>query len=142
MSASGWVNIRDSLPDDNGKTTKSQYRDVLVSSQYLACEDNQTFLSSFPDNGCKLIVTSPPYYFGKDYETRMSVDDYVESQRRVIRECIRVLHPNRSISWQVGNYADSGKNVSIDSIKSTRRSSDSTTSNSVNKKYTCQMSNW
>ena len=136
----GLGNIRDSLPDDNGKTNESQYRDFLISSQNLACEDNLTFLDSFPDDSFKLIVTLPPCNLGKDYETRMSVDDYVESQRRVIRECIRVLNPNKSICWQVGYYADSSEIESMDSIKSTLRSSYSTTLNSVKK--TCQMSNW
>lgn len=82
----------------------------------LSCEDNLTFLESIKDDSIKLIVTSPPYNLGKDYEKRMSVEEYVESQGKVIRECIRVLHPKGSICWQVGNYVDAGEIVPIDTI--------------------------
>lgn len=51
-----------------------------------------------------LIVTSPPYNIGKQYEKRSSLDEYLGRQRTVIAHCSRLLAPNGSICWQVGNH--------------------------------------
>jgi adenine-specific DNA-methyltransferase len=61
-------------------------------------------LQSIPDQEAQLIVTSPPYNIGKRYETKRSLDAYLEDQARVIEECVRVLRPGGSICWQVGNH--------------------------------------
>jgi adenine-specific DNA-methyltransferase len=63
-------------------------------------------LAGIPDESIQLVVTSPPYNLGKSYEKRSPLDLYVESQRRVIAECVRVLKPEGSICWQVGNFVD------------------------------------
>ena len=82
----------------------------------LACEDNMTFMSKLSDGQMKLVVTSPPYNLGKDYETKISLDDYLHSQERVIAECVRLTHPQGSICWQVGNYVDNGQIVPLDAV--------------------------
>ena len=41
----------------------------------LACEDNLKFMKRLPDDEVKLVVTSPPYNLGKEYETKTSLDD-------------------------------------------------------------------
>lgn len=69
----------------------------------LTCEDNLAFMDRLPDGRMKLVVTSPPYNLGKDYESKISLDDYLAAQERVISECVRVLHPQGSLCWQVGN---------------------------------------
>lgn len=66
--------------------------------------DNLAFMLNLPDQSMKLIVTSPPYNIGKSYERRDSLDNYLTSQREVIDECVRLLHPEGSICWQVGNH--------------------------------------
>lgn len=82
----------------------------------VECQDNLEFLRALPDESVKLIVTSPPYNLGKDYERRTPVSSYLEAQRRVIAECVRVLHPRGSICWQVGNYVESGEIIPLDVI--------------------------
>ncbi len=82
----------------------------------LACEDNLVFMEKLRDAQMKLVVTSPPYNLGKDYEARTSLDEYLEAQERVISECVRVLHPQGSICWQVGNYVDNGEIVPLDAV--------------------------
>jgi DNA modification methylase len=66
------------------------------------------FLEEVPNNTLQLVVTSPPYNIGKEYEKRLDLNRYVEQQARVIAECARVLAPTGSICWQVGNYVDKG----------------------------------
>ncbi len=74
------------------------------------------FLSKIPNDSFQLIVTSPPYNIGKEYERRMKLDTYLQQQAEVIRECVRSLRPQGSICWQVGNYVDGGSIVPLDAV--------------------------
>ena len=80
----------------------------------MVCQQNLNFMNTFPANSIKLIVTSPPYNIGKRYETPQSLETYIEEQRRVVAECIRLLHPSGSICWQVGNYINNGEVFPLD----------------------------
>jgi adenine-specific DNA-methyltransferase len=73
-------------------------------------------LSTIPSETIKLIVTSPPYNLGKEYEKKTNLEYYVEQQREVINECYRVLREDGSICWQVGNFVNNGEIVPIDSL--------------------------
>lgn len=63
-----------------------------------------------------LIVTSPPYNIGKSYENRSPLDQYVKDQAQVVSECVRRLHPNGSICWQVGNHVQKGEIFPLDIV--------------------------
>ena len=87
-----------------------------IGQPLMACEDNLAFMRRLQDDHLqvKLIVTSPPYNLGKDYETKASLDKYLENQTEVINQCVRLLHPEGSICWQVGNYIDNGEVIPLD----------------------------
>ncbi len=53
-----------------------------------------------------LIVSSPPYNIGKEYETRQALDKYLEWQESIIDELVPRLKPGGSFCWQVGTYVD------------------------------------
>jgi adenine-specific DNA-methyltransferase len=72
------------------------------------------FLSTIPDESIKLIVTSPPYNIGKEYEKKLDLKIYIEQQGEVIKECVRVLKIDGSICWQVGNFVNNGEIIPID----------------------------
>lgn len=74
------------------------------------------FLKHVPDESLQLVVTSPPYNLGKEYERRLRLDSYVEQQRAVISACVRALAKNGSICWQVGNYVDKGFIIPLDTV--------------------------
>lgn len=82
----------------------------------LACEDNLRFMAGYPDESMQLIVTSPPYNLGKVYEGKTSLEMYLDSQARVIEECVRLLSPGGSLCWQVGNFVDDGEVVPLDAV--------------------------
>jgi adenine-specific DNA-methyltransferase len=82
----------------------------------ISSEDCLSFLKRIPNETFQLIVTSPPYNLGKEYEKRLKLHVYLEQQKAVIRECIRVLKPAGSICWQVGNYVEKSAIVPLDSI--------------------------
>lgn len=71
-------------------------------------------MRSLPDASVKLIVTSPPYNIGKAYERRSPLEQYLEQQSAVIAECVRLLEPDGSICWQVGNHVAAGEIVPLD----------------------------
>ncbi len=78
--------------------------------------DCRDLLAAIPDRFVKLVVTSPPYNLGKSYEPRLALVEYLEQQRRIIAECVRVLDETGSICWQVGNYVDDGQIVPLDVV--------------------------
>lgn len=73
-------------------------------------------LREIPSEAMQLIVTSPPYNIGKEYETRLKLETYLEQQAKVIRECVRTLSRRGSICWQVGNYVDRGAIIPLDTV--------------------------
>ena len=73
-------------------------------------------LAQIPDESMQLIVTSPPYNIGKEYERRLEPATYLEQQAEVIGACVRALSPQGSICWQVGNYVDSGGIIPLDTV--------------------------
>ena len=98
--------------------SRRRYEEPTTSDPHavLACEDNLAFIKKIPDEHIKLIVTSPPYNLGKNYEAKTSLNTYLETQDRVVEECVRILHPQGSICWQVGNYVENGEIVPLDTI--------------------------
>ena len=67
-------------------------------------EDFLEFSKKVPDAIIDLIVTSPPYGIGKEYEKRLPLDEYLKWSRKVLSECRRILKENGSIFYQVGTY--------------------------------------
>lgn len=66
--------------------------------------DRLELLSTLPDESVTLVVTSPPYNIGKEYEKRKDLDLYLAEQEETIKESVRVLSSNGSLCWQVGNH--------------------------------------
>ena len=78
-----------------------------------SCQD---LLKQIPASSMKLIVTSPPYNIGKPYEKAIALEAYVAQQAEVIRECVRTLHDQGSLCWQVGNYVKGNEIVPLDTV--------------------------
>lgn len=67
-------------------------------------------MSAIPDNSVALVVTSPPYFAGKQYEEELERDgipasylEYLEMLRDVFAECVRTLEPGGRIAVNVAN---------------------------------------
>ena len=81
----------------------------------LILSDVEVFLDSLPEEPLfDLVVTSPPYNIGKEYESRIPLEEYVEWQSRIITKICSRLKDSGSICWQVGNYVDNGSIVPLD----------------------------
>jgi site-specific DNA-methyltransferase (adenine-specific) len=67
-------------------------------------------MSHVADGSVALVVTSPPYFAGKAYETELESDhvpatylDYLQMLRAVFAECVRTLEPGGRIAVNVAN---------------------------------------
>lgn len=80
----------------------------------IKCQGNLKYMRKLDDESMNLIVTSPPYNIGKEYESRLTLEKYIEEQTSCIAEAARLLHPNGSICWQVGNHVHNGEVYPLD----------------------------
>lgn len=77
--------------------------------------DTEEFLSALPEKPIfDLVVTSPPYNIGKEYESKSALADYLEWQGRIIDLIIPRLRDDGSLCWQVGNFVDNGQIAPLD----------------------------
>src|SRR6266852_4617969 len=91
------------------------FDDITSDSRIVAhVGDTYEFLRTLPSEFTQLIITSPPYNVGKEYETRVKINEYLHIQKKVIRELIRVLDRRGNICWQVGNYVEDGEVFPLD----------------------------
>lgn len=67
-------------------------------------------MDAIADNSVALVVTSPPYFAGKEYEAELEREgvpssylEYLELLRSVFAECVRTLEPGGRIAVNVAN---------------------------------------
>ncbi|MHB8855263.1 MAG: DNA-methyltransferase [Bellilinea sp.] len=72
------------------------------------------FMKSIPEKSVKLIVASPPYNTGKEYEENIPIIDYMQEQKEIIPLMYNILEDSGSICWQVGNYVRNGEVFPLD----------------------------
>ena len=104
--------------DSSGFYGRQMYADGNVQAPDASCaaraeiEDgllNRIFqksseaMSELPDNCVHLMVTSPPYNVGKDYDDDLPLGDYLAMLKRVWEETYRVLVPGGRACINVAN---------------------------------------
>jgi site-specific DNA-methyltransferase (adenine-specific) len=68
----------------------------------LYCQSSES-MEQLPDNCVSLMVTSPPYNVGKEYDDDLHIDEYLDLLRSVFAETYRVLEPGGRIAVNVAN---------------------------------------
>ncbi len=71
-------------------------------------------LKNLPSDSIDLVISSPPYNLGKEYEAKQALEKYLQEQTLVLRECARILKETGSLFWQVGAFADRGIIIPLD----------------------------
>jgi adenine-specific DNA-methyltransferase len=97
---------------EEGIEIKTSFSKENIATLYLG--DCLDFLKQIPDRSIQLIVTSPPYNIGKEYEKILDIKEYIAQQSQVIDECVRALKKKGSICWEIGNYVDNGEIIPLD----------------------------
>lgn len=88
---------------------------VNISDNAIFGIDVEAFLDALPEEPIfDLVVTSPPYNIGKEYEKKVALEQYVAWQKRIIEKIYVRLKDTGSICWQVGNYVDNGAIIPLD----------------------------
>jgi DNA modification methylase len=72
------------------------------SLNHIFCKSSEK-MDDLPDNCIHLMVTSPPYNVGKEYDQDLSLDDYRGLLIRVLSEVKRVLVPGGRVCVNVAN---------------------------------------
>ncbi|MHA1681015.1 MAG: DNA-methyltransferase [Promethearchaeota archaeon] len=75
----------------------------MVEDQVVYFKSSET-MNEVPSESVTLVVTSPPYWNARDYDTveqigfNQSYNEYIRSLNKVWKECLRVLQPNGKIA--------------------------------------------
>ncbi len=79
-------------------------REAVVSPvrNKLFAKSSET-MEELPDDCVALMVTSPPYHVGKDYDSEVTFDEYLKVLGDVFRETYRVLEPGGRAVVNVAN---------------------------------------
>lgn len=92
-----------------------QVKKIKSDMNVLSCMDAEAFLDALPEEPLfDLVVTSPPYNIGKEYEHQVSLEQYIDWQKRLIEKIYTRLKDTGSICWQVGNYVENGSIAPLD----------------------------
>lgn len=68
------------------------------------CGDCVEIMSTkISDNTVDLVVTSPPYSVGKEYEVGVSIEEHLELMYNTIEQVARVLKPGRVVCWNIAS---------------------------------------
>lgn len=70
------------------------------------------------DGSCKLVVTSPPYNIGKEYERdqRLSLREYIRWLDKIIGKICEKVAEDGHICWQSGNFVENGEVFPLDTF--------------------------
>ena len=77
--------------------------DIPARSLDRVFEHSAEDMTELPDNSVALMVTSPPYHVGKEYDTDVSFAEYLELLERVLSETHRVLEPGGRAAINLAN---------------------------------------
>lgn len=78
--------------------------------------DALQFLQSLPSNSVDLVLSSPPYCVGKEYDLYRSVPEFKAEIQRISGEIIRVLKDGGNLCWQVGHHVANGIICPLDAV--------------------------
>ena len=106
----------------SGKSSRGHSWDIY-------CGDAKTVLALLPDDHFDCVITSPPYYWLRDYGIQGqlghedTVTDYIDSLAKVMDEVYRVLRKGGLLFLNLGDtyYSGKGESQGVDAKSAKRR---------------------
>jgi adenine-specific DNA-methyltransferase len=89
---------------------------VSVLAHALMNIDAFQFLDDIAEGSVDMVVSSPPYFMGKEYDRSSRVEDFISDHVRILPKIVRVLKPGGSICWQVGSHVRDGIMIPLDAL--------------------------
>mgnify|MGYP001611952141 FL=1 len=90
----------------NGNGQKEHFEKENIISQEvinkIICASSES-MKELPDNSIHLIITSPPYNVGKDYDRDLSLEEYLSMLKKLFSEVKRVLVTGGRVCINVAN---------------------------------------
>ncbi len=80
----------------------------------LAQADCNEFVKTLPDESVDLVITSPPYFMGKEYDKSTKIEDFVAAHETLLPEILRITKIGGSICWQTGYHVKNGVTTPLD----------------------------
>ena len=103
------VDIRKSAYDKNQKP-KVRARCRFVHG------DAFKFLHNLKPGSVDLIISSPPYCMGKEYEKSLKIEDFIAAHEVLAPLLARALRNGGSLCWQVGHHVQQSVVTPLDAI--------------------------
>jgi len=93
------------LYENQSKEKKPEYVENTIESQYIdrIFRKSSEEMNELPDNSVHLMITSPPYNVGKDYDENLTLEEYRDFLKRVWKETYRVLVPGGRSCINIAN---------------------------------------
>jgi adenine-specific DNA-methyltransferase len=82
----------------------------------LEVQDAFKFLAKLKPGSVDLFVSSPPYCMGKEYDTSISIDDFIADHKKLAPLLVRALKDGGSLCWQVGHHVHNGVVIPLDAL--------------------------
>jgi len=82
----------------------------------LETEDAFKFLRKLRPSSVDLIISSPPYCMGKEYDKSLNVEDFIADHFRLSPLLVRALKKGGSLCWQVGHHVRNGVAIPLDAL--------------------------
>jgi site-specific DNA-methyltransferase (adenine-specific) len=99
--ASAFYNAR--LYGDQPQAESEAYAENSIKTLDVIHQHSSEEMKELPDNSVHLMVTSPPYNVGKEYDEDLTLAEYLSFLRRVWAETYRVLVPGGRACINVAN---------------------------------------
>ncbi|MBE0529992.1 MAG: site-specific DNA-methyltransferase [Rhodospirillales bacterium] len=98
------------VPSKKNGITNGKSRHQFLEGDALA------MLDTIADESCRLVITSPPYNIGKEYERdrRRSLPEYMEWLDPIIEKACQKVTADGHLCWQVGNHISNGELFPLD----------------------------
>jgi len=90
----------------------------MIDSIYL--EDCINLYAKMPENFIDLVLTSPPYFVGKEYEKKVGWEEYKTLMENVYKETHRVLKPGGYFTINFGDFHNSKNRFYNSEVTSTQ----------------------
>lgn len=76
--------------------------------------DSLQKIKEVSDESIDCIITSPPYFMWKDYDTSIKVEDFVQIHKCIFSDLYRILKIWGNICWQVGYHTMHWETIPLD----------------------------